>query len=98
MRFLIKVLLLIVVTLIAGNWLLDDVGYVLIRFGNVAIETSLLIAMLTSMATLFLVGWLIHGYSCQKFKTQPSSKAASAEKSSEKHSTVLKNVKPSAEI
>ncbi len=59
MRLLSKVLLLITLVLIIGNWLLADVGYVLIRYGHIAIETSLFIAVLTGIGFLFIFFKLI---------------------------------------
>ncbi len=59
MRLLSKGLLLITLVLIIGNWLLADVGYVLIRYGHVAIETSLLVVVLTGMVCLFIIFTLI---------------------------------------
>ena len=70
MRFLWKALLVIIITLIAGNWLLDDVGYVLIRYRDVAIETSLLIATLVTISFLLVMAWVIHRLPRQQPKKQ----------------------------
>jgi uncharacterized protein HemY len=97
MRFLFKALSLIILTLITGNWLLDDVGYVLIRYHDIAIETSLLIAILAGMSFLLVMAWLIRIFPARNLKQTQESKQASVEENVEaKHS--LRNSGKAAQL
>jgi hypothetical protein len=71
MRSLLKGLLLIAITLMLGNALLADVGYVLIRYHNLAIESSLLVMILFSTSLLCIIFWVL-----RRLPYRPAAKAS----------------------